>query len=40
LKIKVVPFPKDGEPADFYGVVGDFEIKAVVDKKDVLINEL
>ncbi|GHT06398.1 hypothetical protein AGMMS5026_02120 [Endomicrobiia bacterium] len=39
LEIKIIPLPKDGKPADFYGATGDFEIKAVVDKKDVRINE-
>jgi hypothetical protein len=32
-------FPKEREPADFSGVAGYFEIKAIVDKKDAGINE-
>ncbi len=39
LEIKVIPLPKEEKPADFSGAVGNFEIEAVVDKKDVKINE-
>jgi hypothetical protein len=39
LEINFISLPKEGKPADFSGDAGDFEIKAVVDKKDVRINE-
>jgi hypothetical protein len=39
LEIKVVSLSKERKITDFSGAVGNFEIEAVVDKKDVRINE-
>ncbi len=38
-KIKVNPLPKAGEPAGFSGAVGNYSLKAEVDRTEVLTNE-
>ncbi|MCA6080085.1 MAG: BatD family protein [Endomicrobium sp.] len=39
IEIKVIPVPQEGKPSDFSGAIGDFKIKASIDKKDVNTNE-
>jgi len=39
LKIKVLPLPEENKPESFTGLVGDFKIRAEVDKKEVAVNE-
>jgi hypothetical protein len=39
IEIKVIPVPQGGKPSDFSGAIGDFKIKASIDKKDVNTNE-
>ncbi|MDR0486037.1 MAG: BatD family protein [Elusimicrobiota bacterium] len=38
IKITVLPLPKEGRPANFFGAVGDFKISAEVDKTEVQTN--
>ncbi len=39
IDIEVFPFPSEGRPASFSGVVGDFKMDANIDKLDVKTNE-
>ncbi|MDR3049662.1 MAG: BatD family protein [Elusimicrobiota bacterium] len=39
LKIKVLPLPQEGRPNNFFGAVGEFKIKAFVDKTQVNTND-
>ncbi|MCA6071120.1 MAG: BatD family protein, partial [Endomicrobium sp.] len=39
LDIKILPLPKDDKPFNFSGAVGDFKIKASIDKINVKTNE-
>jgi len=39
VTLKVKPLPRKGKPADFSGAVGDFELRAEVDKKEARVND-
>jgi hypothetical protein len=39
VTIEVLPLPQEGKPADFSGLVGNFDISAYVDKQAVKTNE-
>jgi len=39
VEVEVLPFPSEGRPASFSGVVGDFKLDANIDKLDVKTNE-
>ncbi|MDR3071167.1 MAG: BatD family protein [Endomicrobium sp.] len=39
IDVTVIPLPQEDKPSDFLGAVGDFEIKAFVDKKAAETNE-
>ncbi|MDR3256387.1 MAG: BatD family protein [Endomicrobium sp.] len=39
IEVRVIPIPQEGKPMDFSGTIGDFKIKASVDKNDVNTNE-
>jgi hypothetical protein len=39
ISIEVIPLPQNTKPADFSGAVGNFDITATVDKKEVKTNE-
>jgi hypothetical protein len=39
LQVNVLPLPKDGRPADFYGAVGKFNMDAALDKSDILVGD-
>jgi hypothetical protein len=39
VEVKVIALPKEGRPSDFSGAVGDFQIKASVDKQNAQTNE-
>ena len=39
LDIKILPLPKENKPFNFSGAIGDFKIKASVDKINVKTNE-
>jgi BatD DUF11 like domain len=39
IKVNVKPLPTEGRPADFSGAVGDFQVTARVEDKDVVSNQ-
>lgn len=39
VKINVKPLPKDGQPADFSGAVGDFQVTSSVDDHNIVSNQ-
>jgi len=39
LRVKVLPLPEEGKPADFSGVVGKFKVTSGIDKSSVKTNE-
>jgi hypothetical protein len=39
LKIKVKPLPVEGRPADYSGAVGDFQVTANVEDKNIVSNQ-
>ncbi|MCA6070435.1 MAG: BatD family protein [Endomicrobium sp.] len=39
IDVKILPLPKDDKPFNFSGAIGDFKIKASVDKINVKTNE-
>jgi len=40
VEIEVLPFPSEGKPAEFNGLVGNFELRAKIDKNQVETNEV
>ena len=39
IEVKVIALPQEGRPSTFEGAVGDFKIKALVDKQNAQTNE-
>jgi len=39
LRINVLSLPEEGRPSDFTGMVGQFSIKSIVDKRQIKTNE-
>ena len=39
LTIEVLPLPAEGQPANFSGLVGDFDVTAVIDKYEAKVGE-
>jgi hypothetical protein len=39
VEVKVIALPQEGRPLNFEGAVGDFKMKAFVDKQNVQVNE-
>jgi hypothetical protein len=39
VEVKVIALPQEGRPSDFSGAVGDFKIKASIDKQNAETNE-